>query len=202
MSTGWPEGPRTCRKVRSPVFLALLQQEFGGHFAEAFLVHVDRDLVRAVDHVVEGDDDDALGIGLVHDTLEGGGVVGIDDDRIEALVDEVVGCGDLGGDVLAHRDDLELLDLLLHRRLFGISLGDPDHLHPPIVGDEAVDERDPVWALLGRPLEEFRAGSLRREAARIGAWSGDNRRACCIGGEAQRDYRGKRAADGCQYTRK
>ena len=71
------------------------------------------------------------------------------------------------GDVLAGRDDLELLELGRDLRLRRIGLGGLDHLDAPGVGDVAVGQRDPVGAFLLRELEELRVGRPGREAVRL-----------------------------------
>ena len=81
-------------------------------------------------------------------------VLRVDDDRVEAGIDEVVDRGDLRGDVLAGRDDLEFLELGRDVGLRRVGLGGLDHLDAPGVGDVAVGERD---ADTGR----FFAGNLK-----------------------------------------
>ena len=133
--------------------IRLSEQEFGRGHAKTLLVDVDGNLLVAVDDVVEREQHHARVVRLLDDSAEGRGVVGVDDDGVEALIDEVVGRRDLRRDILADRDDLELLDVLRDFWLLGVGLGHRDHLHAPVIGDESVDKGDPVGAGLRRPLE-------------------------------------------------
>jgi hypothetical protein len=139
---------------------------------EALLVDVDVDGVFAIENVVEGHQDDARVVGALDDRLERRWVLGVDDDRVEAGIDEIIDRGDLRGDVLASRDNLELLELGGNVGLRGEGLGGLDHLDAPGVGDEAVGERDAERPLLGRPLEEFGLVGPWDEAAGLGSGAG------------------------------
>jgi hypothetical protein len=154
--------------------VGFLEQELGGLVADAILINVDLDGAGVFDDVVEGQDDGARIIRLAHHAAEGGGAVGIDDDGVEALVDEVVHRGDLGGKILADGDDLELGQILGDLGLGRIGLGGPDHLHAPVIGDEAVDEGDAVRACLAGIFEELGVGAVGREALRIGRGAGNH----------------------------
>jgi hypothetical protein len=70
------------------------------------------------------------------------------DDGVIALVDEVLDGAELRRRIGAGRDHLELGDLVLDRRVLGEGLGGLDHLDPPGVADEAVDDGDLVRAFL------------------------------------------------------
>ena len=89
----------------------ILDQPVAPEHAEALLVDVDVDGVFRVEDVVEGDEHDAGSLRPLDDRAERLRVLGVDDDRVIAGIDEVVDRGDLRGDVLAGRDDLELLQL-------------------------------------------------------------------------------------------
>ncbi len=112
----------------------------------------------------------------LHDRLEGGRVLRVDDDRVIAGIDEVVDRRDLRRDILAGRDDLELLQHLLDVRLIGIGLGGLDHLDAPGIADEAVGQRDPVGAGLLGVLEELGLRRPRHVALRIIARASDRLR--------------------------
>ena len=95
----------------------LLEQELGRHAAHFLLVLVDLHHLVGVEHVVERHDDDVVLVGEADDAVEAFGRDRVDDDRVVALVDEVLHRAELRGDVGAGRDDLELLDVLLDPRL-------------------------------------------------------------------------------------
>ena len=150
--------------------------------AEPFLVDVDVDGVLGVEGVVEGDQHDARFVGAPDHRLESVRVLHVDHDRVEAGIDEIVDRGDLRGDVLAGRDDLELLEPGRDVRLRRVGLGGLDHLDAPGVGDIAVRQRDPERSLLGRVFEELGVARPRREAGRIGAGAGHDLRSRGVGG--------------------
>ena len=125
---------------------------------EALLVDIDVDRVFAIENIVERHQNDACVIGSLDDGLERRRILSVDDDRVEAGIDEIIDCCDLRGDVLAGRDDLELLELGRNVGLRGEGLGGLDHLNAPGVGDEAVGERDAERPFLCGPLEELGLG--------------------------------------------
>ena len=107
-STDVPETPRTSRTL-PPLGICLASHSPVD--AKALLVDVDVDRILGVEDVVEGDEHDARVVGALDDRLERRRILRVDDDRVEAGIDEVVDRRDLRGDVLAGRDDLELLEL-------------------------------------------------------------------------------------------
>ena len=128
----------------------MFRQPFTPVDAKTLLVDVDVDRILRVENVVEGDEHDARVVGALDDRLERRRILRIDDDRVEAGIDEIVDRRDLRGDVLASRNDLEFLELGGDVRLRRIGLGGLDHLDAPGVGDEAVGERDAERPFLGR----------------------------------------------------
>ena len=152
----------------------VLDQPVGPEHAEALLVDVDIDRILGIENVIEGDEDDSGVLGPLDHGREGLRVLRIDNDRVIAGIDEVVDRADLGGDVLAGRDDLELLQLRRDRGLRGIGLGGLDHLNSPGIGDESVGERDAIWAGLGRVFEELRLLAPRHIAIRVARWAGND----------------------------
>jgi len=100
-------------------------------------------------------------------------------------IDKVVDRGDLRGNVLAGRNDLELLDLGGDFRRSGIGLRRLDHLDTPGVGDEAVSQRDAIGTLFRRKLEELGVLGPRHEALRIGGRAGDDLGAGSQGGASE-----------------
>ena len=150
-----------------------------------------------VENVVERHQHDACVVGALDDRLERRRILRVDDDRVEAGIDEIVDRGDLRGDVLAGRDDLELLELGGDVGLRRIGLGGLDHLDAPGVGDIAVGERDAERPFLGRPLEELRLVGPRHEAAGLGGRAGDDLGAGGEGGRGEGARGGQHgAADG------
>ena len=173
-STELPGRPRTSR-ILPPVLpcgLQLVDQELRPLAAHLELVLVDLHHRVGVEHVVEGHEHHVLAVGEADHPVEAVGRDGDGDDRVEALVDEVLDGAELRRRVGAGRDDLELGDLVLDRRVLGVGLGGLDHLDAPGVADEAVDDGDPVGALLGRPLQVGGFGAPGREAGRVGARAG------------------------------
>ena len=79
--------------------------------AETLLVDIDVDRLLGVEDVVERHEHDAGVVGTLDHRFKCRRVLGVDDDRRQAGIDEVVDRGDLRGDVLAGRDDLEFLEL-------------------------------------------------------------------------------------------
>ena len=75
--------------------LGLLQKEFTGCRAEALLIDVDLDVHRIIDDIVERQENDACLVGFPHDGAKSCRVVGVDDDGVKALIDEIVRSGDL-----------------------------------------------------------------------------------------------------------
>ncbi len=153
----------------------VIDQPLRPELAEAFLVDVHVDRVFGVENVVERDEDDAGFLGPLDDGAEGGRVLRVDDDRVEAGIDEVVDGRDLGRHVFAGGDDLELLQLRSDVRLRGVGLRGLDHLDAPSVSDVAVCERDTIRARLCRPLEELRVRCPRRKTVRLGGRPGNHR---------------------------
>ena len=148
---------------------ALVDQPFGRHAAHLLLVLVDHHHLVGVEDVVEGNDDDVVLVGKADDAVEAVWSHGDGDDRVEALVDEVLHRAELGRHVGPRRDDLELLDVLLDARLVGEGLRRLDHLNAPGIADETVDHRDAIRSGLLLPLEEFGLIRPRLEAGGIGA---------------------------------
>ena len=136
--------------------------------AETLLVDVDVDRILGVENVVERDQHNARGVGALDHRLERLGILRVGDDRVISGIDEIVDRGDLRGDVLAGRDDLELLKLGGDIGLRRIGLGGLDHLDAPGVGDESVGERDAIGPLLGGIFEILRLIRPRRVALWIG----------------------------------
>ena len=132
--------------------------------AEALLIDIDIDRILRVEDVVEGDEDDAGFLGALDTGSEGGWILGVDDDRVIARVDEVVDRRDLCRHVLAGRDDLEFLQLGGDIGLRRIGLGGLDHLDAPGIGDIAIGQRDPVGTFFLRIFVEFRLCRPRHEA--------------------------------------
>ena len=164
---------------------------------EALLVDIDVDRVFAIENIVERHQNDACVIGSLDDGLERRRILSVDDDRVEAGIDEIIDCCDLRGDVLAGRDDLELLELGRNVGLRGEGLGGLDHLNAPGVGDEAVGERDAERPFLCGPLEELGLVGPRHEAVRLGGRAGDDFRAGGEGGRREGARGGQHgAADG------
>ena len=93
------------------------------------------------------------------------------DNGLEALVDEVLHCPKLRGDVGAGGNDLKLLNVLLDARLLGKGLRRLDHLNAPSIADKTVDQSNPVWPRLFLPLEILRLVRPGLEAFCIGAWA-------------------------------
>ena len=175
-STELPGSPRTSRM--SPDFLpdcSMIQSR--RHAAHFLLVLVDHHHLVGIEDVVEGNDDDVVLVGEADDAIKPVRRDRDGDDRLDALVDEILHGAELRGDVGAGGNDLELLDVLLDARLLGEGLGGLDHLNAPGVADEAVDESDPVRPGLLLPLEELGLRRPRLEALGIGARSGYDFRA-------------------------
>ena len=125
-------GPRHAAHLENlPAIRYVGDQPIGPQLAQALLVDVDVDGLVGVERVVECHEYNAGGVGALDDRREGGRVLGVHDDRVVAGVDEVVDRGDLRGEILAGRDDLELLELGGDVGLVGIRLGGLDHLDPP-----------------------------------------------------------------------
>ena len=142
-STELPGRPRTSRIL--PSFLPIsLSRNLADISPISMLVLVDHHHLVGVEDVVERHDHDVVAVGEPDHAVEALGADRDGDDRVEALVDEVLDGAELRGGVGAGRDDLELLDVLLDARLLGERLGGLDHLDSPGVADEAVDQGDPV----------------------------------------------------------
>ena len=163
-------------KELAAVCLDLLQEPARGEPTEFDLVDIHRDCIGGLNHIVEGQEHYPGGIGAFDYRRERGRVKRVNDDRIIAGVDEVIGRGDLSGEILAGRDHFELFDLALDARLIGISLGRFDHLDAPGVSDETVDERNTIRPVFLWPLEIFRGVAPRLEAVGIDAGAGDDLR--------------------------
>ena len=173
------------------VRLELVDEELRPLAAHLELVLVDLHDGVGVEDVVERHEHDVVLVGEADHPVEALGRDGDGDDRVEALVDEVLDRAELRRRVGAGRDDLELGDLVLDRRVLGIGLGGLDHLDPPGVADEAVDDGDPVRAFLGRPLEVGRLGAPGREAFRVRAGPGDDLGSRERGAAAEQQGRGR-----------
>jgi hypothetical protein len=160
----------------------------GPEDAETLLVDIDVDRVLGVENVVEGDEHDTGLLGALDHRAEGCRVLCVDDDRVKTGIDEVVDGGDLRRNILAGRNDLELLELGGDVGLCRIGLRRLHHLDAPGVGDEAVRKGDPIGSFLFREFEELRVSSPWREALRFGSRAADDLRlgACGRGGENNR----------------
>src|SRR5262249_8899562 len=165
----------------------VLDQPVGPQHTQPLLIDVDIDSVLGVEDVVEGDEDHAGRLRALDHRPERFRVLRVDDDRVIAGIDEVVDRGDLRGDILAGRHDLELLQLRGDIRLGRIGLGRLDHLDAPGIGYEAVRQRDPVWAGLGRVFEELGLFTPRHVALRIAGRAGHDLRPGGPGGGVEEE---------------
>ena len=156
----------------------LVDQPMTPEFAEALLVDVDVDRVLGVENVVEGDKDHAGILGALDHGCEGLRVLGVDDDRVVAGIDEVVDRRDLRGHIFAGRDDLEFLQQCRDFRLCCVGFGRLDHLDAPGVGDIAVGESHPERAGLGRELEELGVFGPRHVAGGVVGRAGHDLGSC------------------------
>ena len=113
-------------------------QPLGRLHRPALLVDADVDGVLGRHLRVGGDDQDALGLGLSEDRIEGRRAVRVDDDGVDALIDEVADVADLAlhVDVGRLHDDIDG-DALVGPRL-GSCLRLLDHLGAPLAADPAV----------------------------------------------------------------
>ncbi|MFT3834191.1 MAG: hypothetical protein QM711_12855 [Micropruina sp.] len=109
-----PGRPETSSTGALDLALGLLDRVDHGlrlHGAKLELVFVDLNDGVGVEHVVEGHENGAGLLGALDDRGEGRRVDGDEGDRVVAGGDEVVDGGDLGGAIVADRDDGEFLEL-------------------------------------------------------------------------------------------
>ena len=118
------------------------------------------------DRLVDGDDDDALGDGLFDDRVELLAVGRVDDDRVDALGDEVLQVLDLLRRTAVARDGDDLADLTTGERL---GLDRADHLLPPAVAGERVADADHEVAAAAAVRRAGRFGACRFGAGWFGA---------------------------------
>ena len=121
--------------------LELVDEELGQLLAELHLVGVDGQAALVVDGVVERHDHDAAVAGLLDHAVEAAGRRGVDDDRVDALGDQVGDLLRLGRHVVAGVEDAAV-DLLGVRRHGARRLEHVLHLDPPLVADERVGQGD------------------------------------------------------------
>jgi hypothetical protein len=120
----------------------VLREPLGADPAELLLGDTDVDDVRVVDGLVDGEDQDVLGHGLLEHGVERRGRVRVDDDRVDVLVDQVTNLLDLAVDVGVGVLDDEVVEdtliLVLTERLFDGG----DHLGAVLAADEGVRHAD------------------------------------------------------------
>ena len=142
---------------------------------ELVLILVDLHDLVGVEHVVEGHEHGARALGALDYRVEGRWVHRYDADAVVAGGDEVVDRGDLGGRVVADRDDLEFGELILVLRTRRPRLGRLDRGRAPVIPGIAVDEGDLVGRVLLRIGNDLLARPGRHDAGRVERILGEGR---------------------------
>ena len=119
-----------------------LNQPFGAGSTPCGLVYADIDRVGRRHFGVSRDHQDPGFLGLREHRIEGCRAVGVDDDGVDALADEVANMGNLAGhvDIGALHHDFDIVASLGPGRSGGLRL--VDHLGAPLGADPAVGQAD------------------------------------------------------------
>jgi len=102
---------------------------------------------------MQGHEHDAVAAGHADHPIEVFGAHREGDDGVEAPVDEVLDGTQLRCRVRAGRDHPKVGEVLVDAFRLHESLGGLDHLDPPGVADEAIDQGDPIRPFARVPLE-------------------------------------------------